>query len=55
LGAGRAADAQEAISLAVERLAGDTAMGKLFKVLGIASAPIPFPGLAPFSAPKETV
>lgn len=54
LGAGRAADAQEAISLAVERLAGDTAMGKLFKVLGFASASIPLPGLAPFTVQKET-
>lgn len=54
LGAGRAPDEQEAISLAVERLAGDTAMGKLFKVFGFASAPIPLPGLAPLTVQKET-
>lgn len=54
LGANSAPDAQEAISLAVERLAGDTAMGKLFKVFGFASAPIPLPGLAPFTVQKET-
>lgn len=54
LGASSAPDVQEAISLAVERLAGDTAMGKLFKVLGFASASIPLPGLAPFTIQKET-
>ncbi|MEQ8658494.1 MAG: class I SAM-dependent methyltransferase [Hyphomicrobiales bacterium] len=54
LGAGSAPEVQEAISLAVERLAGDTAMGKLFKVLGFSSPSIPLPGLAPFTVQKET-
>lgn len=45
LGAGKAPDEQHAISAAVERLAGDAAMGKLFKVLGLASQPIPMDGL----------
>jgi NADH dehydrogenase [ubiquinone] 1 alpha subcomplex assembly factor 7 len=48
LGASADEATREAISLAVERLAGDAAMGKLFKVLGFASAPIPLPGLAPW-------
>lgn len=47
LGAETSADKREAISLAVERLAGDAAMGKLFKVLGFASKPIPLRGLDP--------
>jgi len=54
LGANSAPDEQEAISLAVERLAGDTAMGKLFKVFGFASMPIPLPSLAPITVQKET-
>jgi SAM-dependent MidA family methyltransferase len=54
LGANSAPNVQEAISLAVERLAGDTAMGELFKVLGFASASIPLPGLAPLKVQKET-
>lgn len=37
LGQNTPPDQQDAISLAVERLAGDAAMGKLFKVLGFAS------------------
>lgn len=45
LGAAKSPDQQEAISMAVERLAGDAAMGKLFKVLGLASQPIPMDGL----------
>ncbi|MBO6673656.1 MAG: class I SAM-dependent methyltransferase [Rhizobiales bacterium] len=44
---------QNAISLAVERLAGDAAMGKLFKVMGFASAPISLPGLEPITTLKE--
>ena len=49
LGASANEATREAISLAVERLAGDAAMGKLFKVLGFASAPIALPGLAPWT------
>ena len=48
LGADRDAQQREAISLAVERLAGDAAMGKLFKVLGFVDRPLALPGLAPW-------
>ncbi len=53
LGAGSNSATQNAISLAVERLAGDAAMGKLFKVMGFASAAIPLPGLEPTNRLKE--
>jgi SAM-dependent MidA family methyltransferase len=53
LGAGSDASTQHAISLAVERLAGDTAMGKLFKVMGFAGTAIPLPGLEPITTLKE--
>ncbi|MFK7793613.1 MAG: class I SAM-dependent methyltransferase [Devosiaceae bacterium] len=46
LGAGRPQETQNDISLAVERLAGDEGMGRLFKVLGFASIDIPMPGLS---------
>ena len=45
LGAAKPTDQQRAISMAVERIAGDAAMGQLFKVLGMASHPIPMDGL----------
>lgn len=45
LGANALPDVQDAISLAVERLAGDAAMGKLFKVMGFAYPHFPMPGL----------
>jgi SAM-dependent MidA family methyltransferase len=53
LGAGSDPATQDAISLAVERLAGDAAMGKLFKVMGFASTAIPLPGLEPITTLKE--
>ena len=46
LGADVSEQDQQTISLAVERLAGDTAMGKLFKVMGFASRPVSLHGLA---------
>lgn len=52
LGASANADMRETISLAVERLAGDAGMGKLFKVLGFCSQPICLPGFAN-SAPSQ--
>ena len=45
LGANTSHDQQEAIRTAAERLAGDQAMGKLFKVMGFASRDLPLPGL----------
>jgi SAM-dependent MidA family methyltransferase len=45
LGSAMTAQHQETISLAVERLAGDAGMGRLFKVLGFASRDMPMPGL----------
>lgn len=53
LGAGSDTSTQDAISLAVERLAGDAAMGQLFKVMGFASTAIPLPGLEPITTLKE--
>lgn len=52
LGASANADMRETISLAVERLAGDVGMGKLFKVLGFCSQPVCLPGFAK-SAPNR--
>ncbi len=48
LGAEANDDQREAISAAVERLAGDAGMGRLFKVMGLASKPLPLSGLHPF-------
>lgn len=52
LGASSDEDTQQTISLAVERLAGDAAMGKLFKVLGFCSKSVCLPGLGT-SAPDQ--
>lgn len=46
LGASADEQMRETISLAVERLAGDAGMGKLFKVLGVCSQPVCLPGFA---------
>lgn len=56
LGAHADAETRETMSLAVERLAGDTAMGKLFKVLGFSSHPVCLPGFARSAAnqPHQT-
>lgn len=56
LGASTDAQTRETISLAVERLAGDAGMGKLFKVLGFCSHPVCLPGLARSAAnqPHQT-
>ncbi|WP_434056072.1 MAG: class I SAM-dependent methyltransferase [Roseibium sp.] len=43
LGAGKTHEEQEAIRDAVERLAAPDQMGDLFKVLALASTPVPFP------------
>lgn len=53
LGASADEQLRETISMAVERLAGDAGMGKLFKVLGVCSHPVCLPGFAT-SASKPT-
>jgi NADH dehydrogenase [ubiquinone] 1 alpha subcomplex assembly factor 7 len=52
LGASADAQNQEAISIAVERLAGDAAMGQLFKVLGFCTHQVSLPGFARSAANK---